>query len=70
MQERHASGGSHIRCGAKMLRETMYDKRNGILQHEVLGSKIHKNSYAPPAVLARIFGGLDSENTLVRSVGG
>jgi hypothetical protein len=66
MQGHYTTGGSHIRSGAKLLRETMYDKRNEILQHQGLGSKILINSYAPPEVLGRIFGGLDSQTILVR----
>lgn len=66
MQWRHASAGSHIRSGAKLLREAIYGDRRGIFHNQVLGSKSHANSYAPPEVLARIFAGLDSQTTLVR----
>jgi hypothetical protein len=44
----------------------MYDKRNGVLQHKVLGSKNDRDSYAPLEVLARMFVGLDSQVTMVR----
>jgi hypothetical protein len=66
MQGHHASAGFHIRSGAKLLRETLYDQRNGVLQHQVLGSKSHIDSYAPLEVLTRIFAGLDSQLTIVR----
>ncbi|KAH8653927.1 hypothetical protein BGZ60DRAFT_533025 [Tricladium varicosporioides] len=65
MQWHHASAGSHIRSGTKLLREAIYDERNGITQHQTLKSKILTNSYASPEVLARIFAGLDSQTTLV-----
>ena len=66
MQGHHASAGSHIKSGAKLLRETLYDQRNGVLQHQVLGSKSHMDSYAPLEVLVGIFAGLDSELRMVR----
>ncbi len=66
MQWRHASAGAHIRSGAKLLREAIYDKRNETLQHQGLASKSRLNSYVPPEVLAGIFAGLGSQTTVVR----
>lgn len=65
MQGRHASAGFHIRSGVKLLRETMYDQRNGVLDHRVLGSKSNVDCYAPLEVLARIFSVLDPTITMV-----
>lgn len=66
MQGRHASAGSHIRSGVKLLRETIYDQRNAILKHQVIGSKSHMDGYASLEVLARIFSVLDPTITMVR----
>jgi hypothetical protein len=66
MQGNHASAGVHIRSGARLLRETLYDQQNGAFQHQVLGSKSHIDSYAPLEVLARLFVGLDPELRTVR----
>lgn len=66
MQGQHASAGVHIRSGAKLLRETVYDQRNGVFQHQLLGSKSHVDSYAPLEVLAGIFAGLDIQVAAVR----
>ncbi len=66
MQGNHASATSHIQSGAKLLCETVYNQRNGVLQHKVLGSKSDRDSYAPLELLARMFVGLDSQVTMVR----
>ena len=68
MQGNHALAGLHIQSGAKLLRETVYDQRNRVLQHQVLGSKSQVDSYAPLEVLARIFSGLDSQVRMVRGL--
>ncbi|KAI1084144.1 hypothetical protein F5B20DRAFT_523817 [Whalleya microplaca] len=65
MQGHHASAMSHIQSGAKLLRETVYDQRYGVLQHQVLGSRSHMDSYAPLEVLAPIFARMDAQVTLV-----
>jgi hypothetical protein len=67
MQGHHIYGGSLIRSGAKLLRETLYDQSSGGSQHQVLRSKSYLDFYAPLEVLARIFSGLDLEVAAVRS---
>lgn len=66
MQGHHAAAMSHIQSGAKLLCEIAYDRRNGVLQHEVLGSRSEIHSYAPLEVLAPIFARLDPRVTAVR----
>ncbi|KAK3944425.1 putative transcriptional regulatory protein [Diplogelasinospora grovesii] len=61
MQGRHAVAGSHIQSGSKLLRETVYDGRSGVLQHQVLGSDSRANSYVSLDVLATILAGLNTE---------
>jgi hypothetical protein len=61
MQGHHASAISHIESGAKLLQETMYDERNRVLQHQVLGSKSHVDSYAPLKILSGMFARVDSK---------
>jgi hypothetical protein len=65
MQGNHTLAGSHIQSGSKLLREIIYDHRNGVLRHPVLGSKSNKESYAPLEVLVGIFAGLDSQIAIV-----
>jgi hypothetical protein len=66
MQGRHASAGSHILSGVKLLRETIYDQRNGVLEpQEMIRSKSHMDGYASLEVLARIFSVLDPTITMV-----
>jgi len=66
MQGHHVSAKLHIESGAKLLCETIYDRRNGALQHQVLRSRSHMDLYAPLEVLARIFAGLDPQVRTVR----
>lgn len=66
MQGHHGAAGSHIRSGAKLLRETVYNRDNSILQHRVRGAKSNADAYAPLDVLARIFAVLDNSSREVR----
>lgn len=59
MHGRHEVAGRHIRGGAKLLLETVYDPENGRLQHDVLESQDQQNTYVPLEVLATFFAGLD-----------
>ncbi|ORY59960.1 uncharacterized protein BCR38DRAFT_467959 [Pseudomassariella vexata] len=65
MRGHHASAGFHIRSGAKLLRETVYDHQNGVFQHKALGKTNDLDSYAPLEVLAGIFAGLDPQVTML-----
>ncbi|KAI9642968.1 hypothetical protein NHQ30_008702 [Ciborinia camelliae] len=66
MQGRRASAGAHIRSGAKLLLETVYDQQNGVIHHQILGSRSSIDSYSSPGALARIYAGLDRECTTVQ----
>lgn len=68
MQSHHATAGSHIRSGAKLLCETIYDEQQGIPQHQVNGARTNTDYYTPPEVLAGIFTALGSQTTLVRGL--
>lgn len=57
----------HIQSGVKLLRETIYDGRTGLLRHQLLGERRHVDSYAPLEVLARIFIGLNPQAAVVRA---
>lgn len=56
MLGRHAAAGCHIRSGAKLLQEIVYDPKSRLWQHEVLGCH---EAYVPLDVLAKVFAGLD-----------
>jgi hypothetical protein len=65
MQGHHALAGAHIRSGAKLLRETLYDQRKGAFQHQVLSSKGDADCYVSLDVISRIFAELYPEANMV-----
>ncbi|TVY85209.1 hypothetical protein LSUE1_G000764 [Lachnellula suecica] len=65
MQGHHISATAHIQSGVKLLRETGCDQRNGMLQHQALGSKSYVDTYVLLDVIADIFSGLGTQVRLV-----
>lgn len=65
MQGHHLSAISHLQSGAKLLGETLYDRRNGVIEHQVLGSKSPSDCYVPLETLAKIFSGLGLQDTMM-----
>ncbi len=66
MQGRHELAGAHIRSGGKLLCETVYHQRKGVLQHQVLGSQGDKECYVSLELLSRIYVALGPEPNRVR----
>lgn len=58
MRGDHASAASHIRSGAKLLREALDAHQRHALQLE---AKSQSDYYIPLEILASIFAGLDNE---------
>ncbi|KAI0392806.1 hypothetical protein F5Y17DRAFT_336956 [Xylariaceae sp. FL0594] len=61
IQGNHASAIAHLQSGVKLLRETVYDRRTGILDCRQFVNPNRGNSYASFETYAKIFASLDSQ---------
>lgn len=70
MQGHHKAAGCHIRGGAKLLIEAVYDAGSGLLRREVLATQSRQNPYVPLEVLANFFAGLNDDAAMVSQLSG